>query len=93
MYGRSDYVVCFCLYKIFFTFFRHKRADFFKYRATCIGNVGQTILVEGSNCPEKNIWTEIVKETLTTTQSSSTVMMSWMHLRVTGTASLVMSRG
>ena len=52
-----------------------------------------TILVEGSNCPEKNIWTEIVKETLTTTQSSSTVMMSWMHLRITGTASLVMSRG
>lgn len=57
------------------------------------GNVGQTILVEGSNCPEKNIWTEIVKEALTTTQSSSTVMMSWMHLRITGTASLVMSRG
>jgi hypothetical protein len=57
------------------------------------GTVGQNILIEGSNCPEKNIWTEILKETLTTSQSSSTLMMSWKNIRVTGTASLVVSRG
>ncbi|WBX38988.1 hypothetical protein [Acinetobacter schindleri] len=57
------------------------------------GSVGQNILIEGSNCPEKNVWTEILKETLTTPQSSATLMMSWSHIRVTGTASLVASRG
>lgn len=57
------------------------------------GTVGQNILVEGSNCPEKNVWTVVLKETLTATQSSATLMMSWKEIRVTGTASLAISRG
>ncbi len=57
------------------------------------GKIGQNILVEGSNCPEKNIWTKVLEETLTETQSSSTLMMAWSNIRVTGTASLVVARG
>ena len=57
------------------------------------GTTGQNILVEGSNCPEKNVWTEILKETLTTQSSSKTLMMSWVNIRITGTASLIVSRG
>lgn len=57
------------------------------------GQIGQKILVEGSNSPDTNHWVKIYEDTLTTVTSSTVLMMSWSHLRVTGNASLIVSRG